>query len=245
MSWPRVIASIACTAVLLGAAELTSREVTPDYVRARVERALRHEMPWPQDAVEFESWSLPNAFEAPLRATQLYVSFAPGEDFLGRISAELRFVDPEDPARVVVRRSASVELGVSLSVVVAKRTLRRGQLLSSDDLKLESADARDLPRGFATEIADIAGQRLAYRVAMGQAITRGALVAEPIVRRGQSVLVQAHEGGLQISIAARALERGARGQVIKLENPSTRRAFYAEITGPGTAQLPHLGAEAR
>ena len=62
---------------------------------------------------------------------------------------------------------------------------------------------------------------------------------------GQAVIVEAGQAGLAVRIEARALERGARGQLIQLENPITRRRFHAELTGPGTARLPLPGVGAR
>jgi flagella basal body P-ring formation protein FlgA len=222
-----------------------SRRIEPDWVRTRLEQAVRLRMPWPGDSVELGSWELPERFEVGQSARRLLVHFRDDEDFVGRVRADLEFVDPARPAAQRIRRSAGLEIRVQLPVVVARRDLRRGDTLDESSMGLELRELSRLPRGTTREVGELLGQRLARAVDKGQVIAFDALAAEPIVRRGQAVIVEAGDAGLDVRIEARALERGARGQLIQLENPVTRRRFHAELTGPGAARLPLPGVGAR
>jgi flagella basal body P-ring formation protein FlgA len=221
----------------LVAAAADQRTIEPAWVQARLEEAVRHSMPWPGESAALLEWELPPAFAVPHAAQRLLVHFRAGEDFLGRVSAELEFVDAEDPAARRVRRAASVEVAVRGPVVVLRRAARRGEVLEADALALETRDLRQQPSGVVAETAQAVGQRLARNLAAGQVLTRAALDTDPVVDRGQSVRVEAGSDGLEVQIEARALERGAPGQWIALENPATRRRFRAEVTGPGTARI--------
>jgi flagella basal body P-ring formation protein FlgA len=228
---------LAALALCLAAASAPSRAIEPAWVQARLEEALRRSMPWPLEAAALADWDLPPPFAVPPGATRLLVHFRPGEDFLGRVTAELEFLDLGDAAARRVRRAASVEVAVRLPVVVMRGAARRGDVLAAGALALETRDLRQMPTGVLTETATAVGQRLARNLAAGQVLTRAALDLEPVVERGQNVLVEAGADGLEVRLDARALERGAPGQWIALENPVTRRRFQAEVTGPGSARL--------
>jgi flagella basal body P-ring formation protein FlgA len=220
------------------------RGIEPEQVRARLEEAIRQRMPWPPDAVELRNWRLPERFDVSPGATRTIVRFRPDEDFSGPLSAELEFVDPADPAAPALRRSAGVSIAVWLPVVVLAREARRGEPLDESQLELARRELSRVPRGALRELADALGQRPARDLASGQVLVREALALEPVVQRGDTVVVEGGSGALEVRVLARALERGAPGQQIRLENPSTRQRLEAEVTGPGAARLllPGVGA---
>lgn len=221
-----------------------SRAIEPDWVRARLEQAIRARMPWPAESVELRDWRLPEPFEVSPGATRLIVRFRPDEDFSGSVGAEFELVDPSRPDAAPLRRSAGVTLGVNLPVVVLKGEVRRGSALEESMLRLERRELSRVPRDALRELADALGQRPGRDLAAGQVLVRSALALEPVVQRGDTVLVESGAGALEVRVLARALERGAPGQQIRLENPATRQRLEAEVTGPGAARLllPGVGA---
>lgn len=220
------------------------RTIAPAWLRERVAEAIRRRMPWSPDAVELRGWRLPEVFDVSAGATRLVVRFRPDEDFSGPLSAELDFIDPDHPEAPVLRRSAGVEVAVRSPVVVLARAARRGMPLDESALRLERRELSRVPRGALRELADALGQVPARELAAGQVLLRESLVAEPVVQRGDTVVVESRAGALEVRVLARALERGAPGQRIRLENPTTRQRLEAEVTGPGAARLllPGVGA---
>jgi flagella basal body P-ring formation protein FlgA len=214
------------------------RDVGPDYLRDRLEQAIRQKMPWPASAVRFSGWRMPEVFAVPVRAQRLVVHFRPGEDFLGRINAQMELLNAADPESPRVRRTGAVQVDVRLPVVVTTRRLRRGETLDSNAIRLEERELRTLPRQVITDLAHAAGHRLKRNLAEHVALLPSHFESEPLVRRGDTVAIQAGGAGLDLRVEARALEHGALGQTIRVENPSSRRRFLAEITGPGSGRLP-------
>jgi flagella basal body P-ring formation protein FlgA len=220
------------------------RSIEPGWVRERLAAAIRARMPWSEGDVTFRAWRLPERFDVSPSATRLVVRFRPDEDFSGPLTAELDFLDPAEPAALLLRRSAGVEIAVEAPVVVLARAARRGAPLEADALRLERRELTRVPRGSLRELEAAIGQSPARGLVAGQVLVREALAAEPVVQRGDVVAVDTRAGGLEVRVLARALERGAPGQRIRLENPTTRQRFEAEITGPGAASLmlPGVGA---
>jgi flagella basal body P-ring formation protein FlgA len=214
-----------------------ARTIEPDWLRARLEHAISRRMPWPAEAVALRDWQLPEPFAVSPRATRLQVRFRADEDFSGTIPLELEFLDPSAPDAPGIRRSAGVRAAVSLPVVVLTQSVRRGAALEDPALRIERRELERVPRDALRELADALGQRAVRDLAAGQVLVREALVLDPVVQRGDTVLVESGSGALEVRVLARALERGAPGQRIRLENPTTRQRLEAEVTGPGAARL--------
>jgi len=213
------------------------REIGQDEIRARLEAAIRHRMPWPARAVEIKAWSLPAPFAVPLQADRLVVRFAPGEDFRGRVAAELEFTSPEDTGASSVRRSASVELDVRLPVAVAAQDLRRGRPLGPDAIALEDRDLRHLPRDVVTDPEQVIGLALVRSIRANTPLRLSYFDTPVLVDRGDVILVDAGGSALDLRLQARAMQAGRLGQVIDVENPSSRRRFALIVTGSGAAKL--------
>jgi flagella basal body P-ring formation protein FlgA len=221
-----------------------ARSVTAADVQALVERAIRLRAPFPADALRFSAWTLPGDFSAPAAATRTEVSFREGEDFVGRVGVELRFREPAADDLSPLSRSAAVHVAVLRPVAVAARALGRGAVLEADALALEERDLSELPPGASTDLAALVGRRLARALGAGAVVLPDALEVERVVRRGDLLEVEASAGALALSVAARALEPGAAGQVIRAENRESRREFLVEVVAPGRARLalPAVGA---
>jgi flagella basal body P-ring formation protein FlgA len=172
------------------------------------------------------------------------IGFRPGEDFLGRVNATVSFVDPSDEAGGRLERTVSVEMDVRQAIVVAARPLRRGETLDPTAVQLEERELRGLPRGVITELEPVLGKRVSRATGEGAPLLRYSLELERLVRRNDPVMIEANSGGLELKMQARALENGVLGQVIRAENPGSRRRFLIEVTGErqGRVALPGVGA---
>lgn len=64
----------------------------------------------------------------------------------------------------------------------------------------------------------------------------GRTIADAVIRRGESVTLVYQAPGMSLNMRARALEDGAIGQPIRLQNTSSNRTIDAVVTGPGAAR---------
>jgi flagella basal body P-ring formation protein FlgA len=220
------------------------REIPAKQIQSLVERAIKLRMPWSPEAVRLSGWNVPDRATVAAHAHRTVVGFRPGEDFLGRVNATVSFDDATDASGIKVERTVAVELDVRQPIVVAERPLRRGETLDPDSVRLEERELRALPRGVITELEAVLGKRVARATAPGAPLLRTSLELERLVRRNDPVMVEAYTGGLELKLQARALENGVLGQVIRAENPHSRRRFLIEITGErqGRVAMPGVGA---
>jgi len=218
------------------------REIAPEWVRKRVEAALEARKPWHDAKVRVSGWSLPQRFAVPANATGLRVAFGPEEDFQGRVSARLEFFDPKTPERAEVARSAAFEVELQVPVLVAARNLRRGERVDASAFRKASMDPRRIPRDALPGADLVTGQPLRVNVQSGVPLLLSYFDTPEVVRRGDPIEVSAGAPGLEIRIDARALEGGTLGEMIRAENPSSKKSFVVELTGPGTALLVRPGS---
>lgn len=61
---------------------------------------------------------------------------------------------------------------------------------------------------------------------------------QPLVKRGEPVLIAVRSGGLTITSQGRALGSGAAGQSVRVVSTDTHRTLDAIVDGPGSVRIP-------
>lgn len=125
-----------------------------------------------------------------------------------------------------------VDVVVTAKVVTAARPLPRGHLVAAADTRLIERDVSTMQRGYYSDIKALAGLRLKQPLLAGQVITPAMLAADRIIRRGQSVTIVAAGGGINISMAGKALTDGALNQRIRVENSNSGRVVEGIVRSP-------------
>lgn len=122
-------------------------------------------------------------------------------------------------------------------VVVARRPLPRGSVITLDDVALEKRDLSQLNAGYLTDLERVVGMTLKHAVRAGLALTPTLVDAPVAIRRGQTVTILARQGGLEVRMEGEALADGAVGELIRVRNRSSELAIQAEVIAPGVVQV--------
>ena len=112
--------------------------------------------------------------------------------------------------------------------LIAARTLQANSVLVPEDMMLVAAD---LP-GALTSPDLAVGQETRVAIYAGRPILASALGPAALVERNQMVLLLYQSTGLSISTEGRALDRGGKGDRIKVMN-LTSKATVTGVIGPG------------
>ena len=116
-----------------------------------------------------------------------------------------------------------VDVVVTDAVLVARRTLPRGHVITRDDLAVEQRDVSRLISGYASDPRRLVGQQLKTQLIAGRILTPQMLQADLAIRRGQSVTLAVSNAGINIQMSGKALMDGALGQRIRVENSNSGR----------------------
>lgn len=146
---------------------------------------------------------------------------------------------------LVVRVNGSVEKNLPLrlvvdaetEMVVAKRQLLSGTLIVSDDLEIKSANLALSAGQHIKSIEDAVGKKTRITVRPGYPIRNDQLVAVPVVVSGQLVTIVLERPGMRITVAGRAKSSGGIGDLIRVENLSSRKEIPAKVVDSSTVEV--------
>ena len=138
-----------------------------------------------------------------------------------------------------------VDVVVTDSVLVARRTLRRGQVLTAEDLVSEQRDVSRLTQGYISDARELIGQRMKTQLLAGRILTPSVLQADIAVKRGQTVTLTVASGSMTIQMSGKALMDGALSQRIRVENTNSGRIVegivrsreHVEVLVPSTSSF--------
>jgi flagellar basal body P-ring formation protein FlgA len=119
-------------------------------------------------------------------------------------------------------------------LVVARRSLARGEMPSSADIELVMKRVPGLPTQYLSQLSDTGGRRLRRPVAAGEPIPADALAAAVLVERGQQVTLVAAGAGIAVRANAVALDAGAFGDRVRVRNLVSGRIVEGSIQADGT-----------
>ncbi|VAW54156.1 hypothetical protein MNBD_GAMMA05-1528 [hydrothermal vent metagenome] len=131
----------------------------------------------------------------------------------------------------------SVVISVFGDVLVAKRQLYKGDVLSASDLEIEKHDLANLPHGYLEEKASSTGMKVKRRITAGTVITPSMLKKPRIVSRGQKITILAKIGRMQVRMEGKALAHGAAGDRIRVVNIKSRKKLEGVITVKGEVKV--------
>jgi flagella basal body P-ring formation protein FlgA len=126
-----------------------------------------------------------------------------------------------------------VKIEVIASVVVLTTPGERGAPIRPEQLSLEPRDIAGMVRGYLTEIAATEGMVLKRQALPGTVLDPTLLEPELIVRRGQQVKLQAGGGAIAVSIQGEALADAARGDRVRVRNPSSNIVVEGVVADSG------------
>ena len=130
-----------------------------------------------------------------------------------------------------------VEVVVTESVLIANKTLPRGHVLAATDLGREDRDVSRLTRGYLSSDDEAIGQRLKHQVMSGNIVTPSLLLADLVVKRGQSVTLVVRSNGVNINMEGKALMDGAVNQRIRVENVASARIVEGLVRSPEYVEI--------
>ncbi len=167
----------------------------------------------------------------PACGTPLEAFLPSGAKVQGKTTIGVRCQTPRPWTLYVPAKVASFN-----QVLVTNSPLRRGHLISAEDVSLQSRDSSSLNRAYLSDPEQVIGKVLKKNLAR-KALFTNAVLAEPhVIDKGQHIDLQAGSGGLQVSVTAIALSSGAVGEKIRVKNLSSSKIVEGTILASGAVR---------
>ncbi len=140
-------------------------------------------------------------------------------------------------SREPVTSTIEVELVTRPLVVVSKEGLRRGHILTQDDMHLLPATRNLSLEGVVTDMSEVIGMQVQTVLQKDRPITRSAVGPVQVITRGDLVEVRVVGGGLTVSTNAKTLADGAVGDLIPIETLEPRKKLMARVAAAGQVEI--------
>jgi flagella basal body P-ring formation protein FlgA len=133
--------------------------------------------------------------------------------------------------RISGRVEEMAEAPVALTRLLPETVLR------ADDVRIARVRAASLQTEVARSVDQIVGMQLRRPVAAGQPLRLADLVRPPLVQRGSTVQIELSSIGLSLTGQAVALDAGADGEKIRVQNTTSHAFLFAQVVGPGRVRV--------
>ena len=167
----------------------------------------------------------------PTCGTPLEAFLPSGAKVLGKTTIGVRCQAPRPWTLYVPAKVASFS-----QVLVTNAPLRRGHLVSAQDVSLQSRDSSSLNRAYLSDPEQVIGKVLKKNLARRALFTDAVLTEPHIIDKGQHIDLQAGRHGLQVSVTAVALSGGAVGEKIRVKNLSSSKIIEGTILASGAVR---------
>ena len=206
-----------------------------DYVekfKVSIIQSLKKETPWkmfelelefsPSDITKITSMSgsdyemISQRPNEELNSAKIFVRFAENGISRGAVT-----IDP------IIRRK--------ILAITLKSDITKGKIIQKSDLVLDRVWVSGTDERFATNFQDCVGFEAGKNMSSGSRITKAYLVEPIYVQKGDFLKVSSDSPILSISIDAKALSMGRRGEIIRVKNTKSGRLLDVVMTGVQTA----------
>jgi len=148
----------------------------------------------------------------------------------GRIRLTLSCADP------IWQFRATAKVDLWLNLVVAKRDLQRGEVLSNELLNYDSINIAKHVYGMETSTNELIGMTVKRNIKQGDLVTRRQLENNYLVNKEQHIKLLISTSSFTASVKAIALEEGIKGQMIKVKNLSSGKIVEGQVIDKGVVK---------
>ncbi len=124
--------------------------------------------------------------------------------------------------------------GRNHDVLTYSHSMKAGDIAQAEDFTFTSV-AADVSGDLPSDARPLIGKVVRFPVREGAVVHGGDLTSPVVVKRSETVKVTWSNGNLSLSMAGIATKDGTRGDLIQVQNPSSKKMIDAVITGPGEA----------
>lgn len=138
-----------------------------------------------------------------------------------------------------IQREMSVTADIRFfrPVLVASRSVRRGENLTAGMFEVAERDITSLKNGFYADVDELDNLRARRTVAVKNVLTHKHVEKVPVVQKGEQVVLVAQMENLRISTVGIALQDGGVGVRIRVRNQDSGKVIYGEVLDQQTVKV--------
>lgn len=125
----------------------------------------------------------------------------------------------------------------SVEAIVPAAAIKRGMTITEDDLKMVRLPRSRVSSKVHTEMTDVVGMAAKKQLQPGRPIMHSDVEPPKLVKRNGMVTIVYRTNGMVLKTMGRALDDGARGETVSIQNIQSKRTVEAEVMATGTVTV--------
>jgi len=139
-----------------------------------------------------------------------------------------------------IKRTVQGKLYLLTEVPVLRDTLRRGELISKNDISYLKLRVSTVRGNVIANASDLIGQTPKRNISAMKPIYFSDIKPPMFIKRGDLVLINFNSKYMSISTQGKAIGNGFKGDLIRIENLKSKKIITAVVTGYKTASITPL-----
>lgn len=118
-----------------------------------------------------------------------------------------------------------------VTIPVLKTAMRNGDIINQSNIEYINIKSRDLQHDYMLSADDLVGMTPRRMAEAGEPLRTSEMTYPRIVSRGQQVTLLYRNNGMELTAAGRALQNGAKGDLVSVVNTTSSRTVEGIVSG--------------
>ena len=137
----------------------------------------------------------------------------------------------------IQRMKVSGNIERMAAVPVMRKLLRKGMVIGKRDIEMIEVPETQIKHNIILSTQDLVGMTPRRMLSPNQPINENDIEAPVIIKRGELVTMNFQSGPLRLTARGKALEDGAKGDVIRIVNVNSNKSIEGEVSDQGEVNV--------
>ena len=200
-------------------------------------RAVDHlvkALPWDKESLEINVYYQGKDITLPAGKKDLIYKIMGSSQRAGRIPMILE-IRINDQFQKRIRLNTKVL--VSQQVIKTKRAVKRGEILSNDEIRVETVQTERPSQNAITNIDHALGYEAARNLSAGKILIPNFIKRPALGNRGDKILIMAQKGGMTITTPGILKEDGYENAMVRVLNIESKKVIYGRLVDSNTVKV--------
>lgn len=209
-------------------------KISSDTIRSSIGEALKEEGLSERFELTFYGTAEPTLVLPSGQAPDMQVAKMNYDRQNDRFEAHLVAPNAEAP---ITEMMVSGKIERLVPVPVIKGTMSRGDIIGSYDVEWIDMKSSEMQDDLVLNADDLVGMSPRRILVSGKPVRRMDLEFPQLVGRGDTITITYKDGFLNLSAKGKAMQNGAKGDLVRVVNLSSNRPIEAIVTGEGAVTV--------
>ena len=191
-------------------------------------------LPWDKESLEINVYYQGKDITLPFGKKDLIYKIMGSSQRAGRVPMILE-IRVNDQFQKRIRLNTKVM--VSQQVIKTKRAVKRGEILSNDEIRVETVQTERPSQNAITNIDHALGYEAARNLPVGKILIPNFIKRPALGNRGDKILIMAQKGGMTITTPGILKEDGYENAMVRVLNIESKKVIYGRLVDSNTVKV--------